>query len=80
MLAATVHNPKPMPLTLSNNSMMTGNEDGDEDQLAGIVPIRLPYDLPVEAYGAQDKCYTRQYSRDACVQLFGADAASELLD
>ncbi|KAG2219788.1 hypothetical protein INT45_008879 [Circinella minor] len=80
LLAATVHNPKPMPITLSNNSMTTTNEDGDEDRITGIVPIRLPYDLPVEAYRAQDKCYTRQYSRDACVQLFGTDAASDLFD
>ncbi|KAI9253391.1 tyrosyl-DNA phosphodiesterase I [Phascolomyces articulosus] len=69
MLAATIQVPRPIPIIPSHDK---------EDPVTAVVPIRLPYDLPIETYGSQDKCYTRQYSQDACVQLFGAYAASQL--
>ncbi|KAI8138871.1 tyrosyl-DNA phosphodiesterase I [Fennellomyces sp. T-0311] len=60
MLAATVRDRKPAP---------------SEDHVSAIVPIHLPYDLPIVEYGSTDRCYTRQHSRDACVRLYGAGAA-----
>ena len=66
MLAATVQDRRPVP-------------DSTETHVSTVVPIRLPFDLPVVEYGPTDKCYTRQYSHDACVRLFGAEAAAEFI-
>ncbi|KAI9495019.1 tyrosyl-DNA phosphodiesterase-domain-containing protein [Zychaea mexicana] len=76
MLAATVQVPRPIPNTLVVDDDDNDNNNTNNNITTAVVPVRLPYDLPVVAYGKNDLCYTRQYSHDAYNQLFGTGYSS----
>ncbi|KAI9318182.1 tyrosyl-DNA phosphodiesterase I [Dichotomocladium elegans] len=59
LLPATVEDRQPVP----SNTAVSGNS-------ATVVPIRLPYDIPLIPYTSSDHCYTRHYSHEA-LENFG---------
>ncbi|CDS09650.1 hypothetical protein LRAMOSA11010 [Lichtheimia ramosa] len=48
----------------------------EEPVSATIVPIRLPYDIPISPYGPEDECYTRGYASRALEDHFGSGSAN----
>lgn len=59
-MASTVPDPRPVP-------RVSASQQKD----ATVVPIRLPFDVPVTKHEKPGSCYTRQYALDAVNAFVG---------
>lgn len=68
-MASTVPDPHPVP-----------SESVSAAKDVTVVPVRLPYDVPVTSHEYPGSCYTRQYALDAVNDFIGKTSTEDTED